>query len=82
MLPGADKAGRGNGAAFNFGWNLIPFDPNATPGEGVDNVAAPVVSVSYYNLMGVQVNQPEAGVAIKRIVRADGSIEAVKVLIK
>ena len=82
MLPGADKAGRGNGAAFNFGWNLIPFDPNATPGEGVDNVAAPVVSVSYYNLMGVQVAQPEAGVAIKRIVRADGSIEAVKVLIK
>lgn len=82
MLPGADKAGRGNGAAFNFGWNLIPFDPNATPGEGVDNVAAPVVSVSYYNLMGVQVAQPEAGVAIKRVVRADGSIEAVKVLVK
>lgn len=82
MLPGVDKAGRGNGAAFNFGWNLIPFDPNTTPGEGVDNVAAPVVSVSYYNLMGVQVAQPEAGVAIKRVVRADGSIEAVKVLVK
>lgn len=82
MLPGGEKAGRGNGAAFNFGWNLIPFTPGQTPGEGVDHVSAPVVSVSYYNLMGVQVAQPEAGVAIKRVVRADGSIEAVKVLVK
>lgn len=82
MLPGADKVGRGNGAAFNFGWNLIPFTPGVGPDDSVDSVVAPIVSVSYYNLMGVQMAQPEAGVAIKRIVRADGTVEAVKVLVK
>ncbi len=83
MLPGAATAGRGNNAPFNFGWNLIPFAPEEDkPGEGIDNATATVVSVSYYNLMGVQVAQPEAGVTIKRTVRADGTVEAVKVWVK
>ncbi len=83
MLPGAATAGRGNNAPFNFGWNLVPFAPDEDkPGEGIDNATAPAVSVSYYNLMGVQVAQPEAGVTIKRTVRADGTVEAVKVWAK
>lgn len=82
MMPGGATAGRANGGAFNFGWNLIPFTPDEDPGEGIDNTVAPVVSTNYYNLMGVQVTQPEAGVVIKRTVRADGTIEAAKILIK
>ncbi len=83
MMPGGATAGRANGGAFNFGWNLIPFAPEEDkPGEGIDNATATVVSVSYYNLMGVQVAQPEAGVTIKRTVRADGTVEAVKVWAK
>lgn len=82
MVPGGATAGRANGGAFNFGWNLIPFTPGEGPGEGINNAVAPVVSVTYYNLMGVQLASPEAGVAIKRVVRADGTIEAVKVLVK
>lgn len=82
MMPGGATAGRANGGAFNFGWNLIPFTPDEGPGEGIDNTVAPALSVSYYNLMGVQITQPEAGVAIKRTVRTDGTVEAVKVLVK
>lgn len=78
MIPGGATAGRGNNAPFNFGWNLIPFSPE----QGINQTEAPVVSVSYYNLMGMQVDKPESGVAIKRVVRADGTATAVKVLIK
>lgn len=82
MMPGGATAGRANGGAFNFGWNLIPFTPDEDPGEGIHSAAAPALSVSYYNLMGVQITQPEAGVVIKRTVRTDGTIEAEKILIK
>lgn len=82
MLPGGTTVGRGYGADFNFGWNLIPFTPNEE-GQGITNAESQApVSVSYFNLMGMQLDKAEAGVVIKRMVYADGSVKAIKVLVK
>jgi hypothetical protein len=82
MLPGGSTLGRGYGADFNFGWNLIPFTPNEE-GQGIANVDSQTpVAVSYFNLMGIQLDKAEAGVVIKRMVYADGTVKAIKVLVK
>lgn len=82
MLPGGTTIGRGVKSAYNFGWNLIPFKAQDTP-DGIENTAsAPVVSVEYYNVMGMKIDKTEQGVVIKREIRADGSITAVKMLVK
>ena len=82
MLPGGTTVGRGYGADFNFGWNLIPFTPNEE-GQGIVNAESQApVAVSYFNLMDMQLDKAEAGVVIKRMVYADGSVKAIKVLLK
>ena len=52
------------------------------PATSITDVAAsrPVKSVDYFNMAGQRISQPTAGICIKRVVYADGSVEAEKVV--
>ncbi len=70
-------------------YNFVGEGPSVTVrytlGEaGIEGVVADktVVSTSYYDMCGCKVATPSAGLYIKQVVYADGSVENVKLLVK
>ncbi|MBR4338279.1 MAG: hypothetical protein IKP91_08595 [Bacteroidaceae bacterium] len=66
--------------ALNFAFELIPFDN----GTRIDSTMSDPVSTSQtiYNLQGVKTGTFERGINIVRTVRADGSVDVRKVLVR
>ena len=66
--------------ALNFAFELIPFDD----GTRVDTTLSDPIATSQtiYNLQGVKTGTLERGINIVRTVRADGSVDVRKVLVR
>ncbi|MBR6628885.1 MAG: hypothetical protein IKL03_02850, partial [Bacteroidaceae bacterium] len=64
-------------------WHLY-YLGKSEGGEGIEEVesAAPVLATEIYTLGGQRINVPQPGINIFRILRADGSVEVQKVLVR
>lgn len=61
---------------------VIPF--SAIGDTGVESVGSdsPVVSTEYFDLAGRRIAGPAQGIAIKRVIRADGSVSTFKTVVR
>ncbi len=64
-------------------WHLY-YLGKSEGGEGIEEIesAAPVLATEIYTLGGQRINAPQPGINIFRILRADGSVEVQKVLVR
>ncbi|MDE5752664.1 MAG: hypothetical protein K2H88_08500 [Duncaniella sp.] len=70
-----------NGAdGSNITQSELMFETLTGISETVED--SPIVDTRHYNLNGVEVSAPTPGLYIRRITRADGSIETSKVIIR
>ena len=66
-------------------WNLYYLGKDTDNGEGIEMVEeaeAAVIATEIYTLDGIRISSPQQGINIFRIVRADGTFDVMKVLVK
>lgn len=78
-VDSSNKLTFSSGAPRNFCFQLVKFDP-ASKINTQTSIAVPV-SRTYYNLQGIQMNEPE-GLVIERTTWSDGTISAKKMMKK